>query len=205
MSHQPVSHRTVGHQPVRHRTARFSGTKRCRGGGAAPAAGAARGAAGARAAGSALALAVALALAAGVAVELAAVRPLAAQELALAGLSGERLAESDLARGTTVVVVWASWSPRSRNIVERVNAIAGRWQPKARVVTVDFQEDPRTVEAFLAGKRLTVPVYLDPEGALAKKYAIATLPGLLVLKDGQVAYRGQLPDDPDRVLARFLQ
>jgi thiol-disulfide isomerase/thioredoxin len=157
-------------------------------------------------AGSALALAVGLALAAGWWVELAAAgRPLAAQELALAGLSGERLAESDLARGTTVVVVWASWSPRSRNIVERVNAIAGRWQPKARVVTVDFQEDPRAVEAFLAGKRLTVPVYLDPEGALAKKYAIATLPGLLVLKDGQVAYRGQLPDDPDRVLARFLQ
>jgi thiol-disulfide isomerase/thioredoxin len=157
------------------------------------------------AAGSALALAVGLALAAGWWVELAAGRPLAAQELALAGLSGERLAESELARGTTVVVVWASWSPRSRNIVERVNAIAGRWQPKARVVTVDFQEDPRTVEAFLAGKRLAVPVYLDPEGALAKKYAIATLPGLLVLKDGQVAYRGQLPDDPDRVLARFLQ
>jgi len=68
------------------------------------------------------------------------------------------------------------------------------------VVVVDFEEDRPAVEAFLAGKALTVPVFLDTEGALAKKYGIATLPGLLVLREGQVAYRGKLPDSPERVL-----
>ena len=40
--------------------------------------------------------------------------------------------------------------------------------------------------------------------AMAKRYAVATLPGLLVIKDGRVAYRGKLPDDPDRVIVEIL-
>jgi thiol-disulfide isomerase/thioredoxin len=128
-----------------------------------------------------------------------------AREVTLAGLHGERLAPADLASGNSVVVVWASWSPRSRDIVERVNPLALRWQAKARVFTVDFQEDPKTVADFLAGKPLTVPVYFDADGTFAKRYQIATLPGLLVVKDGTVAYRGQLPDDPDRVLEKIFR
>ena len=131
--------------------------------------------------------------------------PLAAQGVRLAGLSGGQLTEGDLASGATIVVVWASWSPRSRDIVERVNPLAARWGGSARVVTVNFQEDRGAVEGFLAGKNLNAPVFLDPDGVFSKKYAVATLPGLLVLKDGQVAFRGKLPDDPDRVLGELLR
>jgi len=119
-------------------------------------------------------------------------------------LKGEQLSEAELSQGTTIVVIWASWSPRSRDIVERVNPLAQRWGGRARVVTVDFQEEASAVQGFLAGKNLAAPVFLDSDGAFSKKYAIATLPGLLVLKDGQVAYRGKLPDDADRVIAGIL-
>lgn len=130
--------------------------------------------------------------------------PLSAQGIRLQGLSGERLVESDLAHGTTIVVVWASWSPRSRDIVARVNPMVQRWGGRARVVTVNFQEERPAVEGFLSGKGLSTTVFLDPDGAFSKKYAMATLPGLLIVKDGQVVYRGKLPDDPDRVIAEFL-
>src|SRR5262249_43010526 len=102
--------------------------------------------------------------------------PLAAQGLHLSGLHGEQLADADLARGPTIAVIWASWSPRSRDVVERVNALAGRWAGQARVITVDFQEDRAAVERFLAGKSLAAPVFLDSDGAFSKKYAVATLP-----------------------------
>jgi hypothetical protein len=49
------------------------------------------------------------------------------------------------------------------------------------------------------------PVCLDPDGVFSRKYNVATLPGLLVVKDGQVAYRGKLPDDADRVIAELLR
>ena len=128
-----------------------------------------------------------------------------AQEVTLSCLGGERLSESDLARGATIVVVWASWSPRSRDIVQRVNPIASRWSGSARVVTVNFQEERQAVEGFLAGKGFGAPVCMDPDGVFSRKYNVATLPGLLVVKDGQVAYRGKLPDDADRILAELLR
>jgi thiol-disulfide isomerase/thioredoxin len=126
-------------------------------------------------------------------------------DIVLRGLGGEQLSEADLAQGATIVVVWASWSPKSRNIVERVNQLASGWGDRARVVTVVFQEDRREVEQFLAGKGLSVPVYLDSQGDFSKKYAVTTLPGLLVFRDGKAAYRGRLPDDPARVLAPLLR
>lgn len=128
-----------------------------------------------------------------------------AQEISLGCLGGARLNESDLARGTTIIVVWASWSPRSRDIVQRVQPLASRWGDRARVLTVNFQEDGAAAERFLAGQSLGAPVCMDPDGAFSRKYNVATLPGLLIVKDGQVAYRGKLPDDADRVIAGLLR
>ncbi len=122
----------------------------------------------------------------------------------LRGLGGEQLSEADLARGTTIIVVWASWSPRGRNIDGRVNALADRWGSDARVVTVNFQEDRATVEEFLRGKNLRAPVFLDTDGAFSKKNAVTTLPGLLVIRDGNTAFRGKLPDDADAVIAEIV-
>lgn len=128
-----------------------------------------------------------------------------AQEVRLRGLGGEQLRDADLAQGTTIIVVWASWSPRGRDVVDRVNALAGRWGGQARVITVNFQEDRPTVEGFLAGKGLRVPVFLDADGAFAKRYAMTNLPGLLVIQNGEAAYRNRLPDDPDAVLGELIR
>ena len=103
-----------------------------------------------------------------------------------------------------MLVLWASWSPRCRDIVERVNTLEGRWGGRARVVAVAFNEDRGDVERFLAGKPLRSRVVLDGDGAFAKKHAITWLPGLVVLKGGETAYAGKLPDDPDALLSRLL-
>lgn len=127
--------------------------------------------------------------------------PVRAEEVNLSCLDGGHLTDADLAKGVSIVVVWASWSPRSRGIAERVGPLASRWGGRARVVTVNFQEDGPAVQRFLAGKSLGAPVCLDPEGTFSRNYNVATLPGLVVLKDGQAVYHGKLPDDPDAVIA----
>lgn len=144
-------------------------------------------------------------LLAALAIALLSVGSVPAQDIRLSCLRGEALSDADLARGATIVVVWASWSPRSRDIVERVNPLAARWGGRARVLTVNFQEDRSAVDGFLAGKSLAVPVCLDADGSFSKKYNVANLPGLLVVKDGQVAYRGKLPENPDQVIADLLR
>lgn len=137
-------------------------------------------------------------------VGLALALPAPAQDVRLPGLRGGQLTDGDLAQGATVIVVWASWSPRGKDIVDRVNAIERRWGNRARVVTVNFQEDRGTVQEFLSGQNLSAPVYLDADGAFSKKHAVTTLPGLLVIRDGSVAYRGRLPDDPASILDETL-
>jgi thiol-disulfide isomerase/thioredoxin len=124
--------------------------------------------------------------------------------VALKGLAGGQLTEADLAKGETIVVVWASWSPRSRDIVERVNQIESEWGDSARVVTVNFQEDRATIEAYLEGMGLTAPVFMDSKGAFSKSHSVTTLPGILIYKDGEVVHRGRLPLDASALIGRVL-
>ncbi|MGH7858763.1 MAG: TlpA family protein disulfide reductase [Candidatus Binatia bacterium] len=124
----------------------------------------------------------------------------AAENVRLPGLRGGELTSADLGRGSTVVVVWASWSPRCRDIVERINALEARLGGAARVVAVDFQEEPAVVEQFLEGKKLGAPVFLDRDGEFAKSMEVTSLPGVVVFKDGAVRVKGRLPGDPNAVV-----
>ena len=122
----------------------------------------------------------------------------------LQGLKGGELRPADLNQGVVIMVVFASWSPRSRNIVPQVNAIVDRWGGQARVVMVSFQEDAATVEGFLSGKRPKATVYLDQEGDFSKSYAVTHLPSLLILKDGATGFSGKLPRDPDSIISQTI-
>ena len=79
----------------------------------------------------------------------------------LQGLDGGTLTEAQLQQKDTILVFWASWSPRGRDIVARVNPIYAAWNGKATVVTVNFQEDDATIRKFLSGKNLKAPVFVD--------------------------------------------
>ncbi len=128
-----------------------------------------------------------------------------ADRVRLPGLRGGELTGAELERGATVIVVWASWSPRCRDIVERVNALETSVGGSARVVTVDFQEEPAAVEEFLRGKGLRAPVYLDQDGEFSKSMEVTSLPGLVVYRDGVVRFKGRMPADPAAAVASALR
>lgn len=113
----------------------------------------------------------------------------------LVGLRGGEITENDVATGRHYLVVWASWSPRCRDILERTEQLAQREGARSRVVLVSFQETREEVERFLGERKVAVPVYLDSEGSFARAFRIATLPGLVVIADGQIRHQGRLPED----------
>lgn len=122
----------------------------------------------------------------------------------LEGLSGGSLGPADFDQGVVIAVVWASWSPHCRNIDSRVNSISDRWGAQAKVIMVNFQEDRSEVDAFLDGENVKVPVYLDPSGAFSKKHSVTNLPGLVIFKDGNVAFSGKLSRDPNAIISQTL-
>lgn len=133
--------------------------------------------------------------------------PLRAVEAeALAGLDGESLQPRDLERGLVILIFWTTWSPRGRDIVPRVNALVRRWGEEGRVLTVNFQEDPAKVRAFLDSREaLSAPVFLDERGDFSKQHRVSSAPWLLVLKDGARAFSGKLSRDPDAVIEQASQ
>lgn len=131
--------------------------------------------------------------------------PVLAESVRLKGVGGGELTDSDLARGSHVVVFWASWSPRGRDLPQRVAALAERFGSRARVVAVNFQEDPQAVERFVREQPFGVPVFMDQDGALARRYRITQLPGLLVLVDGEARYAGSLPNAPENTVEEALR
>ncbi len=122
----------------------------------------------------------------------------------LEGLRTGELQPAELLQGDVIVIVWASWSPRCRNIVERANDVADRWGDRARVLTVAFQEDRETVERFLSGKSPRAPIFLDRDGAFSKRHTVTHLPGLLIFRNGDTGFSGRLPNNPHALIEQTL-
>ena len=128
----------------------------------------------------------------------------AAEAPELRSLDGPSLRWNELDEGDWIVVVWAGWSPRCRDIVTRVNRIEERWGKRARVVTINFQEEASAARQFLRGQELRAPVYLDLDAGFSKRQSISHLPGLLVKRGGETTFVGQLPRDAESVIERAL-
>lgn len=136
----------------------------------------------------------------------AAANPLTAQrqQYTLTGLNGGSLGASDLNQGAVIAVVFASWSPRGKDVVNQVNSIVDNYGRQARVIMVNFQEDKSEVDSFLAGQKPKAKVYLDQDGTFSKQYSVTHLPGLLILKDGSTAFSGRLTRDSQNVISQTL-
>ncbi len=56
-----------------------------------------------------------------------------------------------------------------------------------KVFAVNLGEDKAKIEAFLKSKRVAVPVLLDAQGEVARKYNVVSIPQTVVIgKDGTV-------------------
>jgi len=126
-------------------------------------------------------------------------------KLQIKGLDRGSLSDSDLNSGTSILIFFAGWSPRCRDVVERANQIQGKWGEKARVGLIDFQESEADIRSFLKGANTTVPVYLDSDGEFSKRFAVTQLPYLLIMREGKVLSQGRLPEDADKAIASALK
>ena len=53
---------------------------------------------------------------------------------------GAPLDQASIDAGLVIAVVWTTWSPRGRNIVERLNRLEAEWGGRSRVVSIVFQD-----------------------------------------------------------------
>lgn len=140
------------------------------------------------------------------------------RDFALRTLSGQevRLSQS-LGTKATLVVFWATWSPRSLEALADFQRLLGRYAPKGlQVIAVNAEheswaeEDAAAIAATVAGLGLTCPAVVD-RGLLAfDDYGIQAMPSIILLDGaGRIAellagYPGTLREEFERRVLEML-
>jgi cytochrome c biogenesis protein CcmG, thiol:disulfide interchange protein DsbE len=96
-----------------------------------------------------------------------------------------------LAGSVTVIDLWATWCTaceQERPKLERLSAAYGA--QGLRVIGLNVGESASVVSAYLGEKRVSYPVYLDPEFRLADALGEKRLPTILVVEpNGRIVHR----------------
>jgi thiol-disulfide isomerase/thioredoxin len=87
-----------------------------------------------------------------------------------------------------VLDMWATWCPPCRASLPHLDKLYQSVKDKGvNVFAVNLQEEQEDVEKFVKTTKLTVPVLLDKDGAVAQSYKASAIPQTVVIgKDGKV-------------------
>ena len=119
-------------------------------------------------------------------------------------MRGDLRAESDRFKGFNVGVLWASWSPKCRDVRARLAELESVVDG-VRILSVSYQEEESAAAAFAREGQIRGPVYLDRDGAFARRIGLATLPAFVVYRDGSVLLRGRFGSDSAAQIAAALR
>jgi len=99
-----------------------------------------------------------------------------APDFALTTLDGTSIVLSEQRGKIVLINFWATWCPPCRAEMPEINAAAQAHRDQLMVLAINNGETIEQVRPFVAEFQLTFPVLLDPDGAVASKYAVLGLP-----------------------------
>lgn len=95
-------------------------------------------------------------------------------------------------RGRAVVLnFWASWCEPCRQEMPTLQQLVDVYgSDKLAVLAQNFKESPATATRFARNAAMTVPVLLDPDGAIARRWAVKVFPTTVGIgRDGKPRWR----------------
>lgn len=86
-----------------------------------------------------------------------------------------------------VVDFWASWCPNCRRDMPHLNSFYEKYKDRVEVIAINLQENESTVANFIADRRFSFPVALDPGAQASSAFGIQyTNTHILIDKNGQI-------------------
>lgn len=106
----------------------------------------------------------------------------------LRDLENTEVSLTDLKGSVVVLDFWATWCGPCVASMPSLMKINEKFAPQGlKLFAVNLQEGKKQVQQFLADKALALPVLLDSDGAVAKKYGVSGIPQTVVIgKDGTI-------------------
>jgi len=121
-----------------------------------------------------------------------------APDFQLENLDGQLISLSDLRGKPVLINFWATWCRFCRDEMAYLQQIHEEWSDKGLVVlAINFGESPSEAKGFLQTHNLSLPVLLDTNEKVARKYNVPPIPTTFFIdKDGiiQVKIIGAFPN-----------
>ena len=90
----------------------------------------------------------------------------------------------------TVINFWATWCPPCKEEMPELEIFAHQNQEKVNFYAVNLQESNGKINDFMSKYKFTMPVLLDKDGAIGKKFQVTAIPTTIVVnKQGMVKFR----------------
>jgi len=108
-------------------------------------------------------------------------------ELMLVDLKGRQWSLKDLRGKVVLVNFWATWCPPCRREMPDLEVLSHRFGPQGLVILAISDEDRAKVEPFIADKKYSYPILLDPGRKVNKSFAVGGIPkSFLFDRDGKL-------------------
>jgi len=122
--------------------------------------------------------------------------------LALKDINGKRVALREVAaRSPVLVTFWATWCVPCREElvhIQKLHSAYGDSGLRFLPIAIDDAKTTNRVKSVARGKRLTMPILLDPEQEAMRAFGLAEVPGVFILdRNGKLLYQhtGYKPGD----------
>ncbi|TVT50601.1 MAG: TlpA family protein disulfide reductase [Sedimenticola thiotaurini] len=119
-------------------------------------------------------------------------------------VAGRKLSRHDYRNKVTVINFWASWCGPCVEEIPSLNNLRKLMADEPfELISINFAEDAKQIQAFLKQVKVEFPVLLDTDGKESAKWQVLVFPSTFVIgPDGQIVYglNGAIHwDEPDVV------
>jgi peroxiredoxin len=104
----------------------------------------------------------------------------AQSDFTLKDLNGKSWSLKELRGKVVLVNFWATWCPPCRKEMPDLESLYNRFSSKGLVILALSDEDDAKVRAFIAARKFTYTILLDPESTVKKRFLIEGIPQSLL-------------------------
>jgi peroxiredoxin len=127
-------------------------------------------------------------------------------DFTLSDLTGAKWSLKNLRGKVVLVNFWATWCPPCRKEMPDMEALYERFGPRGLVILAISDEDAGKVQPFIAAKKYSYPILLDPGRQVNQLFGVEGIPkSFLYTRDGKLAAQAMDRRTEQQFLAMLKQ